>query len=220
MVVGSQELSLHIPKPTTFPVPSVLVFHSAAGRTESVLEWCDELARAGFGAVALDFYGGKIATKPDESKTLRDGANAREPELQRMVEQTYDLLQNDSRLRSQKRFLLGWSFGAAWATFASGFLPNVKAVVAYYGEDFRMNPGLYDKTEAPILFVGARRDTDPSPEQLQEIADHLTGKGKSAELLLVDATHGFAERTHAGYNEQVASNVWKKVLCFLEDDAR
>jgi len=143
IVVGSKQFSLHLPISSKPPLPSVLVFHSAVGRTDSVLEWCDELARAGFGAVALDFYDGRIANTPADSKALRDSANSREAELQRVVEQTYDSLQSDPRLRSQTRFLLGWSFGAAWATFASSFLPDVKGVVAYYGEDFRLRFRLY-----------------------------------------------------------------------------
>ncbi len=215
IVVGSRQFSLHLPVSSKPPLPSVLVFHSALGRTDSVLEWCDALARAGFGAVALDFYDGRTANTPAESKILRDSANLRASELQRVVEQAYDSLQSDSRLRSQKRFLLGWSFGAAWATFASGFLANVKGVVAYYGEDFRMDPNLYDKVRAPILFIGAQKDTDPTPEQLHDIVGKLNSSGNVADLVLVDAMHGFAERRHDGYDPRAARESWGKVLHFL-----
>jgi carboxymethylenebutenolidase len=197
-----------------------LVFHSAAGRTDSVLEWCDALARAGFGAVALDFFDGKTAATAAESKTFRDAANSQAPELQRMVEQAYSSLQSDSRLRSPQRFLLGWSFGAAWATFASSFLADVKGVIAYYGEDFSMNPSLYEKVQAPILFVGAQDDTDPTPEKLRAIVGALNSRGKTADLVLVDAKHGFAERTHDGYDPRAARDSWIKVVHFLAEHQR
>jgi carboxymethylenebutenolidase len=215
IVVGSKRLSLHLPAWSNPPLPSVLVFHSAIGRTDSVLEWCDALARAGFGAVALDFYDGKIAASPTDSKALRDSANSRAPELQRWVTLAYDSMQSDPRLRSQKRFLLGWSFGAAWATFASSFLSDVKGVIAYYGEGFRMNPSLYDKVSAPILFIGAQRDTEPTPAQLHDITGKLNSNGNMAELVLVDAMHGFAERRHDGYDPRAARESWEKVLHFL-----
>jgi carboxymethylenebutenolidase len=215
IVVGSNRFSLHLPVSSKPPLPGVLVFHSALGRTDSVLEWCDALAQSGFAAIALDFYDGRIANTPADSKALRDAANSRASELQRVVEQTYDSLQSDPRLRSQKRFLLGWSFGAAWATFASSFLPDVRGVVAYYGEDFGMDPILYDKVSAPILFIGAQEDTDPTPKQLHEIVGQLKSRGKAAELVLVDALHGFAERKHPGYNSGAASESWKQAMRFL-----
>lgn len=215
IVVGSTRFSLHLPVSSKPPLPGVLVFHSALGRTNSVLEWCDALAQSGFAAIALDFYDGKIANTPADSKALRDAANSRVSELQRVVEQTYDSLQSDPRLRSQKRFLLGWSFGAAWATFASSFLPDVRGVVAYYGEDFRMDPILYDKVSAPILFIGAQEDADPTPKQLHEIVGRLKSRGKAAELVLIDAMHGFVERQHPGYNAGAASEAWKQATHFL-----
>jgi carboxymethylenebutenolidase len=215
IVLGSNRFSLHLPVSSKPPLPGVLVFHSALGRTDSVLEWCDALARSGFAAIALDFYDGRIANTPADSKALRDSANSRASELQRVVEQTYDSLQSDPRLRSQKRFLLGWSFGAAWATFASSFLPDVRGVVAYYGEDFGMNPSLYDKVSAPFLFIGAQDDTDPTPRQLHEIVGQLKSRGKAADLVLVDAMHGFTERQHPGYNAGAASESWKHAMHFL-----
>lgn len=220
IIVGSKQFSLHLPVSLKPPLPSVLVFHSAIGRTDSVLEWCDALAHAGFAAVALDFYGGRIADTPDESRALRDSANSRISELRGVVEQTYNSLQSDPRLRSQKRFLLGWSFGAAWATFASGFLHNVTGVVAYYGEDFGMDPSLYHQVSAPILFIGAQQDTDPTPKQLHGIVEKLRSRGKTAELVLVDARHGFAEPRHDGYNAVAALESWKQAMHFLTSHQR
>jgi carboxymethylenebutenolidase len=220
IIVGSKQFSLHLPVSSKPPLPSVLVFHSAIGRTDSVLDWCDALDQAGFAAVALDFYDGRTASTADDSRALRDSANSRASELQGLVEQTYNSLQSDPRLRSQERFLLGWSFGAAWATFASGFLPNVTGVVAYYGEDFGMDPSLYDKVSAPILFIGAQQDTDPTPKRLQQIVEKLKSRGKTAELVLVNAMHGFAERRHDGYDAATALESWKQAMHFLTSHQR
>lgn len=219
LIVGGQRLALHLPQGREAPVPSVLVFHSAMGRTESVLEWCDRLAERGFAAVALDFYGERIAKSPAEGRVLRDSANERSALLKGTVEQAWEEMQNDDRLRSSKRFLLGWSFGGAWATYSSGFLSDISGVVAFYGEAFTDDQDLVNVLQAPILFVGGENDTTPTPSTLQEIVARLESNGKVAELLLVRAGHGFAERNHPGYNPEVADDAWNAVIRFLEANA-
>jgi len=67
--VQQLRLSLHLPRTRTAPLTTVLVFHSAMGRTESVLESCDRLAEHGFAAVALDFYDGHVAAALSEATT-------------------------------------------------------------------------------------------------------------------------------------------------------
>jgi dienelactone hydrolase/glyoxylase-like metal-dependent hydrolase (beta-lactamase superfamily II) len=215
LTVGEQELSLHLPRGKRPPLASVLVFHSALGRTASVLEWSNELARAGFAAVVYDFYRGKTATHGAEAAALRAEASARAGASKRHIEQVYAALREDPRLASSQRFLLGWSFGAAWATYALDFLPQLSGVVAYYGQSFTDNTQLFAKTEAPVLLIGGERDTEPPPERLKQIAEQLRAKGKSVDLLLVPAGHGFAEGAHPGYDAAASEKAWERVLSFL-----
>lgn len=189
------------------------------GRTESVLESCDRLAEHGFAAVALDFYDGQVATSLSEATTLRDSANARVPVIKSIIREAYRQLESDPRLRSNARFLLGWSFGGAWATTAAGFLPDVRGVVAYYGEAFSDNASLEGKLTAPVLFIGAERDSAPSPNQLHTLVERLTAKGKAAQLLLVPAAHGFAERSHPGFDAGAAALAWANVIRFLDESS-
>jgi carboxymethylenebutenolidase len=186
------------------------------GSTPSVLGWCDQLAERGFAAVALDFYDGDVPRSVEEALALRDSAVRRAPAVRESIERAYDLLASDPRLRSERRFLLGWSFGAAWATVAAGFLPNVRGVVAYYGERFSENADLYETLRAPILFIGANRDSNPAPAQLKQIVATLTEKGKLAKLVVVDGGHGFAERAHPGYDAAIAEAAWQDTTRFLE----
>lgn len=217
--VQQLRLSLHLPLTQAAPLTTVLVFHSAMGRTESVLESCDRLAEHGFAAVALDFYDGHVAASLNEARILRDSANSRVPVIRGIIEEVYSRLESDPRLRSSTRFLLGWSFGAAWATAAAGFLPDVKGVVAYYGEAFSDNSSLHERLTAPVLFIGAERDAAPSPDQLHAVVGGLTAKGKVAQLLLVPAEHGFAERNHPGFDPGATALAWANVIRFLDENA-
>jgi carboxymethylenebutenolidase len=219
LAVGERRLALSLPKGRDTPISSVLVFHSAMGRTESVLEWCDRLAERGFAAVALDFYDGKTATSPEQGRQLRDSANERSAILRGIVEQAWTAMGNDDRFGAGKRFLLGWSFGGAWATYSSGFLSGEAGVVALYGQAFTDDVNLYDSTEAPILLVGGENDTTPTPDKLRGIVEQLKSKGKTAELLLVPAGHGFAERSHPNYNRDAAEKAVAAVVRFLQANA-
>lgn len=215
LVVGDHRLGLNLPAGREIPVPSVLIFHSAMGKTESVLEWSDRLAQAGFAAVVLDFYDGKTATSVEHARELRDAANDQSAGLRELVERAWVEMENDGRLRSSDRFLLGWSFGGAWAIFATDFLPGVSGVVALYGQAFTGNEKLYDVMDAPVLFVGGERDTAPAPGTLQEIVKQLESRGKRAALVLVPAGHGFAERTHPGFDVDADEEAWQNVIKFL-----
>lgn len=217
--VDNRKLSLHLPSGAQAPLPTVLVFHSAMGRTESTLRWCDRLAEQGFAAVAFDFYDGAVARSTEDALTLRDAANTRASELQALVELTYEQVGHDPRLLASKRFVLGWSFGAAWATYSLAFLPNVDGVVAYYGQAFSDNPQLFATLNAPLLFIGGELDTAPPPSRLEAIVNQLRSKGKQAQLHLLPAGHGFAELAHPSYNELVADQAWELTLAFLREQA-
>src|SRR5690606_9930404 len=96
--VDDRKLSLHLPSGVQAPLPTVLVFHSAMGRTESTLRWCDRLAEQGFAAVAFDFYDGVVARSTEDALTLRDGANTRVSELQALVELTYEEVRHNPQI--------------------------------------------------------------------------------------------------------------------------
>ena len=213
--IGEETLSLHLPQGAEAPLPTVLVLHSAMGRTDSVLAWCDRLAEHGFAAVAFDFFGGRIARSTAHAMELRDAANSRSTDLQAALEHAYEKLRTDPRLRARRRFLLGWSYGAAWATYATGFLPDVSGVVAYYGQSFTENPQLVATLDSPLLLIGGDRDSAPPPERLMTITAELAARGKPARLRLFPAGHGFAEATHPGYDEDVAEQAWTTTIAFL-----
>jgi carboxymethylenebutenolidase len=217
--VDNRKLSLHLPSGVQAPLPTVLVFHSAMGRTESTLRWCDRLAEQGFAAVAFDFYDGVVARSTEDALTLRDAANTRVSELQALVELTYEEVRHNPQLLAKKRFLLGWSFGAAWATYSLVFLPNVDGVVAYYGQAFSDNPQLFGTLDAPLLFVSGELDSAPAPSRLEAIVEELKSNGKQAQLRLLPTGHGFAEAAHPGYNELVADQAWELTLAFLREQA-
>lgn len=198
------------------------MFHSAMGPTDAVRRYADALAEAGFAVCVLDFYGGRMAENVDQAVALRDDANGRLPELTSLVRSTYEALRSDPRVSASRRYLVGWSYGGAWATYAAGFLDDVAGVVAIYGEAFSGESRLYERYSGPLLLIGATRDTEPTPAALQRVRETLVARGESVSMVLVDADHGFMEPSHPGHATRSADRAWTTVVEFLdarEEDA-
>jgi dienelactone hydrolase len=215
LTVDGTDLSLHLPSTATPPLPAVLMFHSAMGPTDAVRGYADALTEAGFAACVLDFYGGRVAENVEQAVALRDDANDRLPELTALVQHTGAALRSDPRVLAPRLYLVGWSYGGAWATFAAADLERVSGVVAIYGEAFSGNPTLIERDSAPLLMVGATEDTEPSPDTLHELRDAIRDRGNAASVLIVEAGHGFMEPNHPGYAKQPAARAWAAVVEFL-----
>jgi dienelactone hydrolase len=214
------ELALHLPPNASPPLPAVLMFHSALGNTAAVRGHADALAELGFAVCVLDFYEGRVASDVEEGRRLRDEANNRLPELTTLVEGAHEALASDPRVQAHRRYLLGWSYGAAWATFAAGFLDRVSGVVAISGEAFSGDPTLIERYSAPLFLVGAAEDTEPSPETLHEVRDAVRDRGGEASVVIVEAAHGFMEPTHPGYAKQPSDRAWAAIVEFLNTHER
>lgn len=213
--VDGIDVALHLPANATAPLPAVLMFHSALGPTDAVRRYADALAEEGFAVCVLDFYGGLVAENVEQGRALRDDANDRLSDLTRLVQRTYAALRIDPRVLAQRRYLLGWSYGGAWATNAAAGLDDVAGVVAIYGEAFSGAPTLVERFSAPLLLLGATQDTEPSPATLYEVRDSLVLRGVSASVVLVDAGHGFMEPIHPGHAKPSADRAWTALVEFL-----
>jgi carboxymethylenebutenolidase len=216
LTVDDTELALHLPRDVAPPLPAVLLFHSAMGPTDGVRAYADALADHGYAACVLDFYGGRVASDLRAARALRDEANARNPELTRLVLSAYSELASDPRVRARRRFLLGWSYGGAWAKFAAGALPDVSGVVAVYGEAFGDDEARYDLVPAPLLLVGATGDSEPSPERLRTVERELAERGKAVSLVMLDEKHGFMEPAHPNFSRPAADQAWTAIVRFLD----
>ena len=215
--VAEHGWALHLPREVPPPLPGALVLHSARGRTESVLAFCDRLASRGIAALAVDFFEGRVARGSADAMALRDAANQRSERLEELSVLAFEQLQADPRVASRSRFLVGWSYGAAWATYLAPKLPGLNGVIAYYGQAFSEDVERYRGMSAPVLLIGGQSDQQPSPERLRGVQRELLVRGVQVELRFVEAGHGFAERSHPGYREAARLQAERAALEFLDE---
>jgi len=153
VTIGDSRAYLTLPMGVSAPMPGVVVIHTARGLNRDIQLWTDRLAGEGYAVIAVDLYRGRSAEAREEALALRDDANKRPEENKAIIRSAYDLLASDPRVRATRRALVGWSYGAGWATFmAAGQLADVNAVVAHYGVA-DLVPEKMAKIQSPHLLI-------------------------------------------------------------------
>lgn len=215
--VGGAKAYLSLPEGVKAPLPGVVVIHEWWGLNDHVRHWTDRLAADGYAAVAVDLYGGKVATTPDEAMAMMkavDDAKARE-----ILGAAHRFLAEDPRVKAGKRGVIGWCFGGGWSLQHALAQPDLDAAVIYYGR-LETDPKVLAKIEAPVMGVFGDRDKGIPPEAVEEFAAAMKTAGESLELHRYDAPHGFANPSGASYDAKAAEDAWGHVRAFFGEHLR
>jgi carboxymethylenebutenolidase len=205
--------------------PVIFVYSEVFGVHEWVKDVCRRLAKAGYVALAPDFY-----VRVGDPSTTSDMA-----EVMKIVGQTPDA-QVDADSKAALKYLAAqpyadmkrlavtgfcWGGGKAW--LAAERYPEVKAAVAWYGP-LAANPrvpsaaplGLVKDLHAPVLGLYGGQDKGIPQTDIEAMRAAATAAGKSVELhVYPDAQHGFLADYRPSYNQAASEDGWKKMLAFF-----
>lgn len=195
------------------PHPGIVVIHEWWGLNGHIERWADRLASAGWAALAVDLYDGKVATdrdaamaavkavKPEEAlAVLRDGLR---------------FLADDPRVKAPVRAVIGWCFGGGYALQAALNVPDLDGAIIYYGR-LETDPARLKAIQARVLGIFGDRDAGIPPAEVEKFAAALQQAGVAAEIHRYDADHAFANPSNPKYDEANAAAAWDRVLAFLE----
>jgi carboxymethylenebutenolidase len=198
-------------KPAKVPAPAVLLVHEWWGLNDQIKSVAAELANQGYVALAIDLYGGHVATDPDTAGTLMKSVDpARATET---LVGWIDWLRRDADVNGRIA-TIGWCFGGGWSLRASLARP-VEATVIYYGD---VTPPA-DKLAAlkgPVLGHFAEQDKWINHEMVAGFEGNMKAAGKSLTDYWYDANHAFANPTGASYHKADARLAWSRTLAFLK----
>lgn len=216
--VAGARAYLSLPENARAPVPGVLVIHEWWGLNEHIMHWTDRLAAQGYAALAVDLYGGKVATTPEEAMALMKTVDSkRSLEILRAA---HDFLVTDARVQSSRTGVIGWCFGGGWALQAGLALPELDAVVMYYGHpitDVKQLKNLH----APLLGIFGTKDESIPPALVDEFEKALTSAGVVHKVISYEAPHAFANPSAPGrYNAEAAAAAWEEVRSFLAEHVK
>ena len=194
--------------------PGVLVLHAWWGLNDDTLAYADRLAAAGFAVTAPDMMGAEVATTIEDAK--RQSSAAESPDTKPSVEAIALAAVDDLALRlgpTARLAVLGWSFGAAYATLLPAERDRLVASVVYYG--VYTGPHI-EQSSAAVLGHFAETDQFESDEGIAELEDSLRAAGREVTIHRYPGTgHWFAEPSRDAYRPEAADLAFDRTVDFL-----
>ncbi len=197
--------------PTSGSGRGVLVLHSWFGLTDAVKERCNQLADAGFCALAPDLFDGATTDDLEEGRHLLEEVDPNQ--LVIGVKSCADALRRMPATTDEPIMVVGFSMGASLGLWLSEREPDqVDAVVSLYGTqsiDFtrtRARYQLHMTVDDPMI------DTD----ELALMEASLSLAGRPVELHSYEGVdHFFAEEGTPAYDADAADLAWRRTVEFL-----
>lgn len=194
----------------------ILLVHGWWGLNDQVRSWADRFAAAGYRAMAIDLYNGKVATTPDKARVYM--TEVQQPEANEKYRATLKALQMPGR----KLATIGWSFGGTQALQASLAAPeSVTATVMFYPFG-----GLSQSRESlaslngTMLLIRAKQESPAVVEDTDQFIVAAKKAGKSIQEHTYDAKHGFMNPSAKRHDAQATEAAWSLTMKFLEEQLR
>lgn len=208
---GSADSPPYIALPAQTPAPGVLVLHAWWGLTPVFRQVCDQLAEAGFVALAPDLYAGTTADTIEAATELMKKRDS--GAMSTRAEAGLRALREHPAVRGNQLGAVGFSMGAAWALalvgeHATAFGP----VVLFYGVD------VIDFGATSASFQGhfAENDEWEPLDGVHQMEADMRAAGRAVELHLYPGVgHWFFEPNRPEYSPAAANLAWQRTIAFL-----
>jgi carboxymethylenebutenolidase len=194
--------------------PGVVVVHDEFGLLPHVRSRCDWLAEAGFVALAVDLYGGRVARTPVEAERLAGGMD--QVRARGLVAIAATQLLARPKVRPQRVGAVGFGLGGRLALLAAatGALDAIVAFYAVLGPDERSLvpcPTLLHLTGGPMEQDAATRGF---LRELRTSGTEVTARTWSG------VPPGFANADRPGYQDKPTVAAWVETAGFLAGHLR
>jgi carboxymethylenebutenolidase len=219
LAVGDKAARLYLAGDVRPGAPGVVVLHPWWGLNDDVIAYADRLAAAGFAVSAPDMFGGQVASTIEDAERLSGAAESPEtdPSVEAIALAAIDDLAE--RLGPTSRLgVLGFSFGAAYATLLPAERDRLDASVVYYG--VYTGPHI-ERSSAAVLGHFAETDQFESDEGIAELEESLRAAGREVTIHRYPGTgHWFAEPSRDAYRPEAADLAFERTADFLRTHLR
>jgi carboxymethylenebutenolidase len=212
VALSSSQAYLSLPPNAKAPIPGVVVVQEWWGLNNNVKHWADRLAAEGYAALAVDLYGGKVATTPDSAMAYMKAVDP--DKATAILLEAHKFLSTDARVKAPKTGSIGWCFGGHWSLRLALAEPELDACVMYYGAPIT-DVATLRAIKAPLLGVFGNKDESIPPAAVDEFEKSLREAGVKVEILRFDAPHAFANPSNPHYDAEASAAAWKKVQTFF-----
>ncbi|HEY0069763.1 MAG TPA: dienelactone hydrolase family protein [Chloroflexia bacterium] len=217
-IVGDKEARGYLALPPQGRGPGVLLCHAWWGLNDFFQGLAVRLAHEGFVVLAPDVYDGETAATIEEAERLTNALDHREAIKYETA--AADYLLSHPAVEGEQIGAVGFSMGAAYATWLATLRPQLSAVVLFYGGFYGGDvPEADYPTHTQAAFLGHLAEVDPyeSSEEILRMAERLREAGRDVAFYIYPGTgHWFfeADRPDA-YDAGAAELAWQRTLDFL-----
>jgi carboxymethylenebutenolidase len=192
------------------PRPAVLILRGVAGPDDGYIEIARRLAEWGY--VAL-LHGWKVR-----------GANPPDAPVYDDLKGALGFLRSVDRVDQARVAVFGFCRGGVHALMAARAHPEIHLIVVFHGFAFRSAtsvPGaepyeLVEGVSVPMLVMHGTEDEQAPVAGMHRMEARMRALGKACEFKFYEgARHGFAVRTHPGYEEHAAAQSSDEARRFL-----
>ncbi len=195
--------------------PGVVVIHEWWGLNDYIKQSAALLAGQGYRVLAVDLYGGKVATTPVEAQEYRSSLTREESDANLKAAVEYLKRQGASKVAS-----LGWCFGGGKSLELALSGVPLDATVIYYGNLVTDQEALR-RIDWPVLGIFGAKDLVVPVESVYAFEEALKALGKTHSInIYPDVGHAFANPSGQNYAPEATKDAWEKTLRFLDENLR
>ena len=187
---------------------AVLILHEWWGVKPHNRQWADRLAEAGYQALVIDLYDGRITDDPEQAAAwMREIDQAA---ADRKLIAALGTLDAPGR----RIAVYGCSFGGKQAMQASLLRPQqVAATILAYCR-METDVSRLSLLQGPVLAIYAEQERN-WPQKQQEFEQAMRAAGKTTESVGYDAAHGFTNPASPRFDAVADAAAWQILLDFL-----
>ena len=202
------------PKQSRGRLPGLIVIHEWWGLNDNVRDEAGRLAAEGYVVLAVDLYGGRLATEPPAAMKLSQELTANPEPAEANLRAAYQYLEDVEK--APRIGTLGWCLGGRWSLRTALILPDrVDATVIYYGT-VRAEEAELARLRMPILGLFGSRDRVVPVATVTAFQATMQRLGKHVDVHIYDgAEHAFANPSGTAYEPQAALDAWQLTTAFL-----
>ncbi len=198
--------------------PAVIVCMHAPGVDDFIEEILRRLTSAGFAAYAPDLYHRQEDRSADPMTRL---SRLQDTELEADLTAVH---QYATRRGHAKTGIMGFCMGGRIALIGASVTAPLAAAVSFYGGFIRdsWGPGFspierVDLIDCPLLLIGGALDSNPSPQDIEDLSNALDDAGKVHEIEMYEGVgHAFLNFNRPGYQDDKAMRAWRRCERFLK----
>ncbi|NVK30659.1 MAG: dienelactone hydrolase family protein [Gammaproteobacteria bacterium] len=204
------EVQAAVAAPASGTGPAVILIHEWWGLNDQIKSVAAEMANLGYLAIAVDLYGGKVASDAAGARELIGALNP-----QAAAETLGKWIEFGRAEGNGKVATMGWCFGGGWSLNASVKTP-VDATVIYYG-NVKVPAEELAALNGPVLGHFGTEDQNINQDMVAGFEAEMEKAGKTDHLTVhwYEANHAFANPTGSRYDAEDAALAWERTMAFL-----